>query len=850
MKQSQKAYSQRLEALNSKFPTIGLLTEGLSGDYQAGAWPGIVDAVHENKLNLLCFCGGSLRKSSENPWDHQGNIVYKMAQKHRLDGLIIAGHLGSYVSDDEFNEFLGHYRHLKTVALAPANGSIPAVYVDNRKGMRALVEHMVIHHSYRKIVFIKGPVGNIEAEERFQVFREVLQENAIPVDPQRIQPGDFTRNCGSDAINRLFASGTGFDAVIAATDDTALGAMEALLAHGKRVPEDIGLAGFDDADESGFATPPLTTVNQPLYELGKTTVRTMVRLLSGESIQQNTLVEPRLVVRQSCGCFYRATYTYGIQSDVALAEDTLSPSSVLAHCESSVDGTFGSYPKVVIDCFCAEVNRGTVDLFLKKVDTVWRELLLNGQDPSVLSPLFYKIWQYAFSHLEKSTFARADDLLHSALEMCENLKFREQGMRSIRTVRENGFLHEIGDVLKNTILIENLLDVMCHFFPLLGISTFYFSLYEHGRTRLKNTSILKVALLDGERIGTEKENTLFETSDLFPAQLPLKTGSFIYIIEPLYFQKEQFGILLMEADGRKTEPYGILKEYIGGALHTAALIQKVQEQTKVLARANVELEELREKEHERLETIKHELELGRKIQMGFLPQRLPQIEGWEIAAAFLPAREVSGDFYDSFMLDKDSIALVIADISGKDVSAALFMSLIRTLIHVFAERSQADGEDPLDSIATVNEYLFQHHLQGDGRSTMFATIVFAVLRPSTGELRYINAGHIAPVVIRENSVIKTLTPTGMAVGLAQGCSFRKGKITIESGEMLFCFTDGVTEAKNPQGEFFTSDRLMEILKTGKSSAQELIEWIKSSIVVHNQGAAPYDDITMLAVKRR
>ena len=123
------------------------------------------------------------------------------------------------------------------------------------------------------------------------------------------------------------------------------------------------------------------------------------------------------------------------------------------------------------------------------------------------------------------------------------------------------------------------------------------------------------------------------------------------------------------------------------------------------------------------------------------------------------------------MLDKDTIALIIADISGKDVSAALFMSLIRTLIRIFAERAQVNGEDPLGSVKVVNEYLFQHHLQGEGRSSMFTTMVFAVLQPRTGELRYINAGHISPVIVKENSIKKTLKPTGIAIGLVDGCSY-------------------------------------------------------------------------------
>jgi serine phosphatase RsbU (regulator of sigma subunit) len=275
----------------------------------------------------------------------------------------------------------------------------------------------------------------------------------------------------------------------------------------------------------------------------------------------------------------------------------------------------------------------------------------------------------------------------------------------------------------------------------------------------------------------------------------------------------------------------------------------VRSQAEVLAKANAELKKLREEEHSYLQAIKRELELGRKIQMGFLPHTLPQVSGWEIAAAFEPAREVSGDFYDAFMLGDDQVALVIADVSGKDVSAALFMSLIRTLIRVFAERAKENGDDPLDAIKVVNDYILRHHFPGDSQGSMFATIVFGILRPDSGEFRYINAGHIAPMIINKNGEISSLAPTGMAVGLAAQSSFEQDRISINPGDLFFLYTDGVTEAKNPQGDFFTKERLRKLLQKEYATARDKVEMISATLTNHNGGAAPYDDITMLAVKR-
>jgi phosphoserine phosphatase RsbU/P len=195
------------------------------------------------------------------------------------------------------------------------------------------------------------------------------------------------------------------------------------------------------------------------------------------------------------------------------------------------------------------------------------------------------------------------------------------------------------------------------------------------------------------------------------------------------------------------------------------------------------------------------------------------------------------------------VALIIADVSGKDVGAALFMSLVRTLIRVFSEQAYAAGKDPLGSMKVVNNYLARNHLHDDALATMFVTIVFGLLRPSTGELRYVNAGHVAPLIMKTDATMTKLMHTSMAVGLVDNCSFKQKQTTVLPGELLLFYTDGVTDAKNPAGDFFTSNRLFELMKSECPTAKAKVDQIISMLVMHNQGAAPYDDITMLAIKR-
>jgi len=843
-----KKKSNRNISISKKIlPTIGLLTEGLSGQYQAGVWPGIVDAVRERGLNLICFCGGSLQVSPSDPWDYQGNIVYKIAQKHDLDGLIIAGSLGSYVPEQVLKEFLGRFRHIPVVTLAPTCEPVPAVFVDNRSGMRSLISHLVEKHRYKKLAFIRGPERNVEAQERFRIFGSVLKEHGIAVDTRLVFQGDFTRRCGVEAVERLIASGRECDVIVAAADETALGALQALESHGRKVPDDIALVGFDDIEESSYVTPPLTTVNQPLYALGKTAVQLLLRLLGGETIPRNTILEAQLIVRQSCGCF-RQFGDGGKISRAVSHQKKLSVSDVLDACGDADDGLFAEYAPEIIALFCNDVNGRRGDSFLKIIDRVAHACVDRSKRLSAWSALFFRLWQYVFTRCDARVFARADDLLHKARVICGEAGLRKQGIERIRTVRKNRFLYMIGDALKNSLAIDKLMDVMCEYLPRLDIDTFYLSLYEPAARMPGKKSRLKLAYINRKREKLRTEGVVFDTDHILPdGILPAHTAH-ILVVEPLYFQMEHFGTVLFEHSIGEYQYYKELKEHISGALYSAALIKKVRHQTDVLAQANRELKALREKEHEYLQAIKGELALGRKIQTGFLPRTLPQPPGWEISAAFMPAREVSGDFYDAFLLDEDQVALVIADVSGKDVSAALFMSLIRTLIRVFSERAYKSGENPFNAVKVVNDYIIQHHVQQDGHC-MFATIFFGLLRPASGELCYVNAGHNAPMIIRRNRVVRELKSTSIAVGLADNFTFSQQQVVIEPGEMLFSYTDGITEAKGPEGDFFTTRRLVGLLESERTTAGETVEQVKNALNDYYKGTAPSDDITMLAVKR-
>ncbi|GAB4378328.1 MAG: SpoIIE family protein phosphatase [Elainellaceae cyanobacterium] len=269
-----------------------------------------------------------------------------------------------------------------------------------------------------------------------------------------------------------------------------------------------------------------------------------------------------------------------------------------------------------------------------------------------------------------------------------------------------------------------------------------------------------------------------------------------------------------------------------------------------------------------------ELQIGHKIQLDFLPETLPEVKGWEISARFYPAKDVAGDFYDAFAMGHGRIGIVIADVCDKGVGAALFMSLFRSLLRILAQQNYSlglldvltdmptqtrktaqDRQSRLPSIGTQalknaiersNNYIAGTHF----RTNMFATIFFGVLDPSTGKLIYINGGHESPIICNAQGIKQRLTKTGPAVGIFPNADFRIEMTQLDPGDTLLGYTDGIPDACNPQRERYTEKRLCELVEaTPMHSAKALLDQIDTCVHAYIADTAPFDDITLIAVRR-
>lgn len=246
----------------------------------------------------------------------------------------------------------------------------------------------------------------------------------------------------------------------------------------------------------------------------------------------------------------------------------------------------------------------------------------------------------------------------------------------------------------------------------------------------------------------------------------------------------------------------------------------------------------------RLESILHELNVASQIQQSILPRDFIKNNNIDMYAQMIAAKEIGGDFYDFFWVDeeKTKLALVIADVSGKGVPAALFMTVTRTLLRANAT---IYIDNPGECLSRMNVIL-----QRDNTNMMFVTTFYGIFDMKTGVLTYSNAGHNPPHIIRKDGNVETISKShGMALGVSDDIKYGQDEVALAPGDMLYLFTDGVTEAENGTGILFGEQKLTSLLSSCHHlSANELINTIRSNLTNYAASTPQSDDITMLAIR--
>lgn len=287
-------YSPRAAARNlatQRTNTIGLLLAEIVGDFFSPLLRGVESVAGKAGFDLLISTAGRRGPRNELPGPFG---------KHNADGLLIfAGSL----TDEGVRDT--HSLGVPMVLLhqsSPEGLTIPCVTIENKAAARAIVEHLIVKHGRRRILFLTGEPGNEDGHWREMGYREALTRHNLPIDSELIAPGHFDRHIAQATIEQLVRVGVAFDAVFAGDDEAAVGVYTALRAAKRRIPEDVGVVGFDDQGLAQVLEPALTTVHAPIEQVGMEAARQIIELIQHRHAEPLTLLPTTLVIRASCGC--------------------------------------------------------------------------------------------------------------------------------------------------------------------------------------------------------------------------------------------------------------------------------------------------------------------------------------------------------------------------------------------------------------------------------------------------------------------------------------------------------------------------------------------------------------------
>lgn len=584
--------------------TIGVIIGQIGDRYHSQMWPSLIDLGKKYNVGLLLFIGQSIKDPVD--FKTQENVIYSFIDKKNVDGLIVFGSVGNYLSDREFREFLSFYDGIPIVLVSRKVEGYPSVNVENYDGMYELVEHMIVAHGRNKIAFIRGLMQNPEAEKRYQAYQDALKANGIPFEEDLVAVGTFAGPTGAEAVTELLDKRkVKFDCLVAANDDMLLWAHKVLVERKIRIPEDISIGGFDNLPETNLSDPPITTVEQPLSLLSYRAGELLIRIMNGEKPENlDSTVSAKIVVRKSCGCFTKLEQK---SSAVEKKETTtVSEEEALEHLEKIKNGIFGrilvglqasEYPYDVLERYVREL----LDAFLAQM----KAPIMDFTVQPVIEKIIYAekiryvtdFWTGAVNLIQDIVCGYLDQqprLTEKAKEIFRDWQYSitQIGIRSFNNERNSFWAMQwsmlsLTQALSTTFEIDKIKEVLAsRQFSEFELYACNIALYESSGVKLSDMrqvpserSRLIFAYNRNQNVPEGSYENMFSTAEIAPFDLFADPQIDAWGIFPLIFEDVHFGYMSFELHKYNYYNYIIpntLRENISTSLNGAFLIQELK----------------------------------------------------------------------------------------------------------------------------------------------------------------------------------------------------------------------------------------------------------------------------------
>jgi len=595
---------------NLERKTIGVFCAQLSRTWGGEFVSGVLEAARDADANIVFFVGGRPAAIGIDGQERPSYGFYDLARRGRFDGLIFAADMGYGLTPEEINRFCQSFGSAPLVSYALPADNVSTVLADNQGGTRALIRHLAAGHGYKRIAFIRGPEGQWEAEERFQAYQAELAAQGIHFDEGLVIDGDFTSESGRSAVRILLDErGLRIDAIAAANDRMAFGALEALQQRGIPVPDSIALTGFDDVSEAQSMGVPLTTVHQSFYRAGRQAFDTLTKVMQNRTVAPVTILQTQMVVRWSCGCLPES-----VKRAVVLPREVAQTGQLQNKRDAAISALFnaGDIPADdraaaqfrdvfgrTWDVFLASLrDTESSNAFLKMVQSTVEVLERNGRGPTVWNNVLSTFRKYALGGIvSHTTTLHAENLFQQARMLAGELAQRAQAYRRLQFEKREDVLGSFGFSIAPAMRLEEIGEAIARHFPAMGIERWYVMFYSDVSTpgSISSPPPESYRLLlqyDDRSFQIPSEKSAIATGRLVPHGKTPEDHRYAALVMPLSLAQNRFGFVWTEIGPTDWDIYLRVKNLLSSALLRTMLAQQRE-------RAQQEVERLLNEARER-----------------------------------------------------------------------------------------------------------------------------------------------------------------------------------------------------------------------------------------------------------
>ena len=564
---------------------IGVFTASLDDAYQSTIWHAIGQHAKERGFGSISFLGS--RIGSPIATEAASNLAYHLANQRNIDGLIIiASAIATFLTSVDLRQFFSHWSDIPCVSIGMRVPGLSDVVVGGSEGITSLVEHLIDEHGRTHFALIDGPSGHEEAVSRVAACRAILHSRGLGLDERLIVPGTFTQDSGAHAVAALCRKRIPFDGLICMNDRMALGALEELSRRGIRVPDDVSVIGFDGIESSKFTQPPLTTVVQPMHELGASAVGVLDRLMKGGE-EEHLVLSCTTVIRESCGCKPRFSYTFGTkeipryasESEQRAIHDLIDLVRV-----SDYDGMIMRLNRA-IDATCAESGAvGRWNEYLSVVEHTCANHTLPGSIPLT-------------------------SLIGAARAFTTEKIGRYQAAKRVAVESSFDTLRRISAMLAGAFELPEMYRNLKRGLELFGFKQGYLVVFDGNRGRAR---LLMDVREDGESSHVYSRD--FTYTELLPVSVGKAWRQGQWILMPLVHNDEPLGYLIVPVGIAIPALYDVLQEQLSSSLKGTLLLEQIRSHERNLAdQVEMRTKDLIRTNKELSSEIKRRTELEREV---------------------------------------------------------------------------------------------------------------------------------------------------------------------------------------------------------------------------------------------